>query len=93
MSQHISINYLKMSNERIVLEVDGNTAKAWRNSPPDFKLQVEKEINFQLKRRLKEVQLAEFKKTVDQVRDEASKNGLTEEILNQILNEEEEDYL
>jgi hypothetical protein len=47
--------------ERIVLEVGGRVANAWRNSSPVFKSQVEKEIQLQISRRLKEERRAEFK--------------------------------
>ncbi|MDR1526694.1 MAG: hypothetical protein LBS46_03360 [Dysgonamonadaceae bacterium] len=75
--------------ERIVLEVDDRTANAWRNSSPVFKSRMEQEIRFQISRRLKEMRRAEFKQVLNEVRNEAEANGLTEEILEQILHEEE----
>jgi paraquat-inducible protein B len=78
--------------ERIVLEVDGRTANAWRNSSPVFKSRMEQEIKVQISRRLKELQRAEFKRIVNDVRDEAAANGFTEEILEQILHDEEQVY-
>ena len=75
--------------ERIILEVDGRTANAWRNSSPVFKSRMEKEIQFQIGRRLKEMRQAEFKQALNEMRDEAAANDFTEEILEQILHEEE----
>ena len=75
--------------ERIVLEVDGRMANAWRNSSPAFKSRVEKELNIQISRRLKEAQRTEFKQALAEARDEAAANGLTEEILEQLLRDEE----
>jgi hypothetical protein len=70
--------------ERIVLEVDGRIANAWRNSSPAFKSRMEKEIQVQIRRRLKEEQRAEFKRVLNEVRNEAAANGLTEEILSSL---------
>jgi hypothetical protein len=70
--------------ERIVLEVDGRIANAWRNSSPAFKSRMEKEIQAQIRRRLKEEQRAEFKQVLNEVRNEAAANGLTEEILSSL---------
>jgi hypothetical protein len=75
--------------ERIVLEVGGRMASAWRNSSPVFKSRMEKEIQLQIRRRLKEERQVEFRHALNEVRDETTANGLTEEILEQILHEEE----
>jgi hypothetical protein len=77
--------------ERIVLEVDGRMANAWRNSSPVFKSRMEKEIQLQIRRRLKEERRDEFKHALNEVREEAAANGLTGEILEEILHEYEEE--
>lgn len=76
--------------DRIVLEVDGRMANAWRNSSPAFKSRMEKEINLRIGKRLKEAQRAEFKQAIVEARDEAEAKELTEEILEQLLSEDEE---
>lgn len=69
--------------ERIVLEVDGALARAWRNTSPAVRSQYETKITALL-RELKEI---EFDKLLDRVGKIAEQNGLTEEKLNQLLNE------
>lgn len=69
--------------ERIVLEVEDYLAKAWRNSPKDLKAEYEGKIS-DLLRELKE---KEFALLLDKARKTAQENGLTEEILNKLLNE------
>ncbi len=74
--------------ERIVIEVDDATAKKWRDVPPKFKSQLEKSFENQIEIFSQGIKEAEFKSLLDKVSDEAAKNGLTEEILQQLLNEE-----
>lgn len=74
--------------ERIVIEVDDETAKKWQDASPKIKEQIEKNIEKQIaifSRGLKE---DEFFALLDKISDEAVKNGLTEELLEQLLNEE-----
>jgi len=71
--------------ERIVLEVDGALARAWRNSSPALRSRYESRIS-DLLRELKE---AEFDKLLDEAGKIAKENGLTEEKLNQLLNDED----
>jgi acyl-CoA reductase-like NAD-dependent aldehyde dehydrogenase len=63
--------------ERIVLEVDGALARAWRNSPPALRSSYERKIA-DLLRELKE---AEFDSLLDKAGKIAEENGLTEEQL------------
>jgi len=74
-------HYIKM--ERIVLEVDGALARAWRNSSAAIRLRYENKIAAIL-RELKE---AEFDKLLDKAGKVAEKNGLTEEKLKEMLND------
>ena len=71
--------------ERIVLEVDGALARAWKNSTPALRLVYENKIA-DLLRELKE---AEFDNLLDRVGKKAKENGLTEEKLNELLNDED----
>lgn len=74
--------------ERIVIEVDEATAKKWRDVSPRIKSQLEKSFEGQINILTQGIKEAEFKSLLDKVSDEAAKNGLTEEILQQMLNEE-----
>jgi hypothetical protein len=74
--------------ERIVIEVADATAKKWRNVPPKIKSHLEKSFEKQiddLSQRLKE---SNFENLLRKAREEAANNGLTEEVLQQLLNEE-----
>ncbi len=74
--------------ERIVIEVADATAKKWRDVPPGIKSQLEKSFEGQINILSQGIKEAEFKSLLDKVSDEAAKNGLTEEILQQLLNKE-----
>jgi len=71
--------------ERIVLEVDGALARAWKNSSPAVRQRYEDKITAML-RELKET---EFTQLLDRAGAIAEANGLTEEGLNKLLNENE----
>jgi hypothetical protein len=75
--------------ERIVLEVDDKTAKAWRNTSVKLRAQIEKNLEQVLNDSLNKTKEANFELLLQEIRVEASKNGLTEEILAQLLNEED----
>ncbi len=74
--------------KRIVIEVNDATAKKWREVPVKIKTQLEKSFEGQINILSQGIKEAEFKSLLDKVSDEAAKNGLTEEILQQLLNEE-----
>lgn len=71
--------------ERIVLEVDSTIARAWRNISPSVKADYEKKISAVL-RDLKE---AEFDRLLNDAGRIAASNGLTEDKLNALLDEED----
>ncbi|MDX3912746.1 MULTISPECIES: hypothetical protein [Olivibacter] len=71
--------------DRIVLEVDSSLAKVWRNTTPSLKAKYEKKIASILKE-MKEV---EFERLLNKAGKVAAKNGLTEDELNNLLNEED----
>ena len=73
--------------ERIVIEVADATAQKWRDVSPKIKSQLEKSFETQIEIISQGIKEAEFKSLLDKVSVEAAKNGLTEEILQQLLNE------
>lgn len=74
--------------ERIILEVDSATAQAWRKISPKLKRSIEELFQIRLRTLTKKDQEASFEKLLDEARKEAAENGLTEEILEQLLNED-----
>ncbi len=74
--------------ERIVIEVDETTAKQWRKTSPEIKSQLEKSFEKQIEMVSQRDKEAQFEKLLNKARKEAANNGLTEEILQQLLNEE-----
>ena len=73
--------------ERIILEVDSATAQAWRKISPKLK-RIEELFQIRLQSLTKKAQEASFEELLDEARKEAAENGLTEEILEQLLNED-----
>jgi len=74
--------------ERIVIEVDDATAKKWRKASPAIKNRLEKSFEKQIEIVSQSDKEAQFEELLKKAREEAAKNGLTEEILQQLLNEE-----
>ncbi len=74
--------------ERILLEVDDETAKAWRNTSPRLRAQIGKNLEQMLTYSLSKTKEENFELLLQDARNETAKNGLTEDILNQLLNEE-----
>ena len=74
--------------ERIVIEVDEATAKKWQDASPKIKDRLEKNIEKQIAILTRGIKDEEFFALLDRLSDEAVKNGLTEEILEKLLNEE-----
>jgi hypothetical protein len=74
--------------ERIVIEVADDTAKKWRNVTPDIKTKLEKSFERQIEIVSRGTKESQFEDLLNRAREEAAKNGLTEEILQQLLNEE-----
>jgi ferritin len=73
--------------ERIVLEVDDQVAKNWRYSSEKKRQQVNDTINKMLEIAFERQEDADFIQFVKEVQDKAAERGLTEDILNNILNE------
>jgi hypothetical protein len=75
--------------ERIVLEVDDNVAKNWRLSSEKKRRQVNKTLNKFLELAFTKKRGDDFIQFVKEIQDKAAERGLTEDILNEILNEKE----
>jgi uncharacterized protein YeaO (DUF488 family) len=74
--------------ERIVIEVADATAKKWRDVSPKIKNHLEKSFAQQIEDVLQKVKEHNFETLLKKAREEAAKNGLSEEVLQQLLNEE-----
>ncbi|RKR81353.1 hypothetical protein BDD43_1498 [Mucilaginibacter gracilis] len=72
--------------ERIVLEVDDNIARNWRYASEQKKLQVTATVNNLLKKAFEQKNDADFILFVKEVQNKAAERGLTEDLLNDILN-------
>ena len=74
--------------ERIIIEVDDATAEEWQSVSPQIKNQMKKNFGEQIQMFSQGIKEARFEALLDKASDEAAKNGLTEEILQKLLNEE-----
>ena len=74
--------------ERIVIEVTDATAKRWRNVSPKIKSHLEQSFAKQIEEVVQKMKVHHFEALLDKARAEAANNGLTEEVLQQLMNEE-----
>ena len=73
--------------ERIVIEVDNQVANAWRNTPLEKRKRIGNELNVRIGKELLNYSKQEYLKFLDDLQEKMKERGLTEEILNDILNE------
>ncbi len=73
--------------ERIVIEVDETTGKKWRLSSQKQKEKIAQKINIRLAKELSDSK-EEFKQYLDELGAAMKERGLTETILQEILNDE-----
>lgn len=73
--------------ERIVIEVDDDVAKKWRDSSKKRKEKISQEINVKLAKELYDSK-EDFLQYLDELRNSMRERGLTEEVLQEILNDE-----
>ncbi len=71
--------------DRIILEVDDNTGKIYRNFPPESKQQFSQVISLMLKKVVNDVSLPGYKKIMDEMGFKAAAAGLTPEVLEELL--------
>ena len=72
--------------ERIVIEVDEATAMKWRKVPARLKTRLQKSFEKQIDLISQSDKESRFENLLKMAREESAKNGLTEEILQQLLN-------
>ncbi|HEY9560742.1 MAG TPA: hypothetical protein VIR29_08155 [Anseongella sp.] len=75
--------------ERIVIEVDSSLAQAWRKVPASLRQQFEKDMEAQLAEKIRLAEIDNFEQALHNLRTQAAENGLTQEILEKILSEED----
>lgn len=76
-----------MRMERIILEVDSETAKKWRITSQYKRARLAQQINLKLAKDLSDTR-EEFLQFLDEVGKTMEERGLTEEILQQILRDD-----
>ena len=74
--------------ERIVIEVDEAVAKKWRRTSPEFKKEASEKISESISKILDDNRKKHFLEYLDELRSKMKQRGLTEEILQEILNDE-----
>ena len=75
--------------ERIVLEVDDKIARDWRYASEQKKTEVTATMNKLLEIAFNKQRNDDFMLFVKEVQNKAAATGLTEDLLNEILNEED----
>jgi hypothetical protein len=73
--------------ERIILEVDDQVAKNWRYSSEKKRREVNNTINSMLQIAFEKNKDADFTQFIKELQEKATERGLTQDILNDILNE------
>jgi hypothetical protein len=73
--------------ERIVLEVDDQVAKNWRFSSEKKRQEVNETINVMLQSAFKRNKDSDFIQFIKEIQEKVAERGLTEEVLNDILND------
>lgn len=74
--------------ERIVLEVNSELAKAWRNASLQLREELEKDIEMRIAKKIRENEKTVFFQLLDKVQKKSAQRGLTQETLEKLLNEE-----
>lgn len=75
--------------ECIEIKVGKETAKNWEDVSPKLRDQLQKSFEKQIDDLAKQSKLENFEKLLDRISKQAEANGLTEEILQEILNEDD----
>ncbi len=75
--------------ERIVLEVDDRLAKAWWNASLEKRKEINNKMSVRIGKELFEYSKDDFRQYLNELRSKMAERGLTEETLDEILNEPE----
>ena len=75
--------------ECIEIKVGKETAKNWENVSPKLRNQLQKSFEKQIDELARQSKLVSFEKLLDRISRQAEANGLTEEILQEILNDDD----
>ena len=73
--------------ERIVIEVEPNVALAWRRLSPERKKEITNKVGVRIGREVLESSKEEYLAYLNDLRNKMTERGLTQEILDEILNE------
>ncbi len=75
--------------ERIVIEVDDATAKKWQIASSKFKKVISEKFAADVDFVTENYKNENFSETLDEIGERLAKRGLTEEIVNEILNSDD----
>lgn len=75
--------------DKIVLEVDNLLAKAWREASLEKRTEINNKVSVHIGKELFAYSKEDFLKYLDELRSKMAERGLTEEALEEILNEAE----
>jgi phosphotransacetylase len=75
--------------EQIVIQVDNDTAKQWRLSSQKRKQRISRQINVALAKEFCDSHQDNFRQFLDEIGKKMEERGLTEEILQEILEDED----
>ncbi|MEO5648901.1 MAG: hypothetical protein ABIR03_03135 [Ginsengibacter sp.] len=73
--------------EKIVLEVDDLLAKAWREASLEKRTEINNKVSVRIGKELFAYSKGDFLKYLNELRSKMAERGLTEEALDEILNE------
>ncbi len=74
--------------ERIVIEVSPNVARAWRNASAEKRKKMGDAVGIRIGKELLKTSKEEYLQYIDQLQKTMKERGLTQEILDEILNED-----
>ena len=74
--------------ERIVIEVDGQVAKAWRAASLARKKEISMAVEAQVSKQLVKESTEDYIRFLDELREKMAQRGLTQEILDDILKDD-----
>lgn len=72
--------------EQIVIDVDEATAEEFNKFSPQTRSRFSETVTIALKKIINDATNDSYKNFLDEISDEAQRNGLTEDILNDLLN-------